>query len=362
MVEPALLSNQELRDAIDAQARRVAAEQARLTRLAHEAIARGIATPGWIAVKTRRPRRLALRMCSNGAALRDMPEAAAAFDGGDIDEDHVQVLASAQRFSPKAFEKVEAELVDDARTCRFDVFHRRVKYFRQLADPDDVEREAQTAHEQRNLHASRTFEECVRVDGTMDPVGGSIFLNELERLQRIEFDADWKEARERLGDAATSGDLRRTPAQRRHDALVEMATRSAAMPEHAKHARYLLTVHVGYETLHGRICELADGTVLTPGQVVPLLTNADVERAVFGPEGRVIDLGRRERLFKGGARRAVEISDLECTHESCDVRYERCDVDHVQPWALGGPTDRANGRVRCPRHNPGRRRSPPDDP
>jgi hypothetical protein len=196
----------------------------------------------------------------------------------------------------------------------------------------------------------------------MAPVGGSIFLQELERLERIEFDADWKDARERLGVAATSSDLRRTPAQRRHDALVEMAKRSAAMPEHARRARYLLTVHVGYETLHGRICELADGTVLTPGQVVPLLTNADVERAVFGPEGRVIDLGRRERLFKGGARRAVEISDLECTHESCDVRYERCDVDHVQPWALGGPTDRANGRVRCPRHNPGRRRSPPDDP
>jgi hypothetical protein len=234
-----------------------------------------------------------------------------------------------------------------------------VKYFRQVAEPDDVEVEAQTVFEQRNLHASRTFEDCVRIDGTMDPVGGSIWLNELQRLERIEFDTDWAEARSRLGDVAKASDLRRTPAQRRHDAAIEMAKRSAAMPANAKQARYLLTILVGYETAKGRICELADGTVLTPGQVVPLLNDADVERAVFGPESRVIDLGRRARLFTGGTRRAVEISDLECTHEACDVRYERCDIDHIQLWAAGGPTDRSNGRVRCPAHNPGRRRAPP---
>jgi hypothetical protein len=310
-------------------------------------------------VHTRTPKRAALRMTSNGAALRDMPETAEAFDAGDINDDHVQVLASAQRFAPKAFAKVEAELVDDARTCRFDVFHRRVRYFRQLADPDAVEVEAQSLAEQRNLHASRTFEDCVRVDGTLEPVGGSIVLAELQRLEDLEFQSDWAEARQRLGDGATANDLARTPAQRRHDALVEMARRSAAMPPDAKRARHLLTVHVGYETLRGRICELADGTVLTPGQVVPLLTDADVERAVFGPDGRVLDLGRRERLFKGATRRAVEISDLECTHHDCDVRYQRCDIDHIEPWAAGGPTDRANGRVRCPRHNAGRRRAPP---
>ena len=315
-----------------------------------------ISTASWVAWKCRMPRGHAKTLVSNGRALEAMDEVAAAFDDGTIAGDHVRVLAEAQRFTPKAFAKAEAELLDEAQRLRFDVFARRVKYFRQLAEPDDVEAEATTVHDDRSLHASRTFQDCVRVDATMDPVGGSAWLGELNRLERIEFEQDWAEARERLGEHATAADLRRTATQRRHDALVEMARRSAAMPADAKQARYLLTVLVGYETLRGRICELADGTVLTPGQVLPLLADADVERAVFGPEGRVIDLGRRSRLFVGGTRRAVEVSDLECTHDSCDARYERCDVDHVVPWAVGGPTDRSNGRVRCPHHNPGRRR------
>lgn len=46
---------------------------------------------------------------------------------------------------------------------------------------------------------------------------------ELGRLEQQEFAADWAEARSRLGEAATAADLQRTPAQRRHDALVRMA-------------------------------------------------------------------------------------------------------------------------------------------
>jgi hypothetical protein len=63
----------------------------------------------------------------------------------------------------------------------------------------------------------------------------------------------------------------------------------------------------------------------------------------------------------------VQLAHLECTHDMCDQPYERCETDHIQPWAQGGPTDQANGRLRCPRHHDGRRRSPPprntdDDP
>ncbi|HSL59493.1 MAG TPA: HNH endonuclease signature motif containing protein [Acidimicrobiales bacterium] len=104
------------------------------------------------------------------------------------------------------------------------------------------------------------------------------------------------------------------------------------------------------------MCELADGTVITPGQLLPLLTEADIERAVFGPDRRIIDLGRRSRLFVGGARRAVEIRDRRCTAPGCDAPAEECDVDHVPGWAEGGTTDPDHGRLRCPAHHPNRRR------
>jgi hypothetical protein len=359
VTETAHLTDDELREAIDAQVRRVRVEQAKLTRLARDAVVRGAMTPAYVAARCRMPKGVAKRMVANGHALQRMPEVAEAFDAGEVGPEHVAVLAAAQQLSPRSFEKAESELVDDARRLRYDTFMRRVKYFEQLAEPDEVEVRARTAYEERRLHASRGFEDRVEVDGSMDPIGGGIFLNELERLERMELESDWADARARLGDRATAGDLRRTPAQRRHDALVDMAKRSAAMPPGAKRGRILLSVLVGDETMHGRICELADGTVVTPGQVVPLLHEADVERAVFGPEGRVIDLGRRSRVFVGGARRAAQLSDLECTEEGCDVRHERCEVDHVVRWEHGGPTDQDNARLRCPTHHPGRRRAPP---
>ena len=72
----------------------------------------------------------------------------------------------------------------------------------------------------------------------------------------------------------------------------------------------------------------------------------------------MIDVGVKQRLFKGATRRAVEVRDLFCTHDSCDIPYERCDVDHIQRYEHDGPTTQDNGRLRCPGHNPGRRRRP----
>jgi hypothetical protein len=99
--------------------------------------------------------------------------------------------------------------------------------------------------------------------------------------------------------------------------------------------------------------------VMTPGQVTTLLQDADVERVVFASPSRVVDVGARKRLFTGATRRAVEVRDLECDHESCDVPYERCEVDHIERWEHGGSTVQSNGRLRCPRHHEGRRRAPP---
>jgi hypothetical protein len=292
-----------------------------------------------------------------------MPGTSAAYDAGEITSDHVRVLAAACRSNQELFEKADEELLFDATTRRFDQFQRQVDYFRQIADADGVEDQAVNAFEQRNLHCSRTFEDTVRLDGSLDPIGGTIYKNELDRLEHQLFLDDWAQARERVGDKATERDLRRTPEQRRADAQVEMARRSAAMPENAKQAVVLLTVLVGYETFAGRMCQLADGTVVTPGQVVSLFpewpVQVDVERAVFSGPSRITDLGRRRRLFTGGARRAVQLAHLECTDDLCDQPYEHCETDHIQPWAHGGPTDQANGRLRCPRHHQGRRRGPP---
>ena len=137
-----------------------------------------------------------------------------------------------------------------------------------------------------------------------------------------------------------------------------MARRSAAMPADHVPARPLITVLVGYETFAGRVCELADGTVVTPGQIVPLLATADIERVVFAGPSRVIDVGVRRRLFTGATRRAIEVRDRHCTHPGCHEPAHRCQIDHIVPWATGGPTTQENGRLLCGTHNRQRNQPP----
>jgi hypothetical protein len=107
---------------------------------------------------------------------------------------------------------------------------------------------------------------------------------------------------------------------------------------------------------------LCNGPVVTPRQVAPSLTDADVERVVFDGPSRVVDLGRRRRFFTGGARRAIELRDQTCQGFACDAPAGRCHVDHVLPWENGGPTDHDNGQLNCPHHHRQRHkrdRSPP---
>jgi hypothetical protein len=117
-------------------------------------------------------------------------------------------------------------------------------------------------------------------------------------------------------------------------------------------------------TFTGRLCELArSGSPVSPGTLVPWLREADVERVVFDGEDRVLGVGARRRFFSGADRRAVEVRDRECASPMCDVPAEDCEVDHVVPFAEGGPTVPDNGRLACGFHNrlrPGASRPTPD--
>jgi hypothetical protein len=151
-------------------------------------------------------------------------------------------------------------------------------------------------------------------------------------------------------------DLVRTPPQRRADALVEMARRAMAMAPGARPPAPLFGALVGYETFHGPMSELASGTVVSPAALLPWLTQAYIERVVFDGPDRVMSVGRRQRLFRGATRRAVQLRDQECYHRYCEERAERCDVDHIRPYSEGGATTEGNGRPACDFHNELRRR------
>jgi hypothetical protein len=309
----------------------------------------------WLAWQCRLPSRQANRAVRSARRLRDLPRAKEAFLAGRLTPDHVTLLASCHHANSDAYAVDEALLVGHATTLAFRHFERVVAYWLQLHDPDGSERDADAKHGDRRVDCSTTLDDMVVLDALLDPVTGAIVRRELERLEQELFEADWADARARLGDAATAVDLVRTPKQRRADALRRMAERSAAKPADAKEPRVLIHVLAGTDALQ-RMCELSDGTILTPGQLLPLIRWADLARVIFESPSKVIDIGVKQRLFSGATRTAVELRDLECQHPGCHERFERCEVDHIQPWEHGGPTIQANGQLLCPFHHRWRHR------
>jgi hypothetical protein len=316
----------------------------------------------WLAAKTGEPKATGRRRLRCGRALRSMPASEKAWVAGDITAARVEKLASVRRpATEEAFQRDEEMLLRSTRELHFAGFARVVDYWQQRVDDEGAEAGDDEKRDRRSFHLSQTFEGMWVGDLTLDPISGAIVRTRLKGIERELFRADWAAARERLGRDPLVGELQRTPAQRRADALVEMATRAGIAPLHGRRPEPLFTVLVGYETLAERICELEDGTVIAPGSLVPWLDRAWLERVVFGAASRVIDVGAAQRLFGGATRRAVEVRDRECFHDLCDERVGTGDIeiDHVEPWAVGGRTVVANGRVACGFHNRGRDRRRP---
>ncbi len=156
--------------------------------------------------------------------------------------------------------------------------------------------------------------------------------------------------------AATEGgrDLR-TPAQRRADALIELARRmltSDRLPDHGGQ-RPQLVVTVPLRTLTDGLghATLDDGGILSAAAARLLACDCHVIPAVLGTTGQVLDLGRANRLFTGALRRALNLRDRGCAFPGCQRPPAWCDGHHIVSWAVGGTTSLDNGVLLCGHHH-----------
>jgi 5-methylcytosine-specific restriction endonuclease McrA len=82
-----------------------------------------------------------------------------------------------------------------------------------------------------------------------------------------------------------------------------------------------------------------------------LACDCSLSRIVFGPDGEIIDVGRRTRVIPSATRRAVIARDHHCTWDGCDRDPRWCDVHHIISWANGGETEPGNLRLLCRYHH-----------
>lgn len=321
---------------------------------------------GWIKDRCRVPRGGAGRQVGLGRKLAGMPHTSEALRAGRIGLCHVDRLARAN--SPcraEAFAEGEAMLVAHAEQLPYRDFAKAVDYFEQLTDPEpDGTAERRSA--KRSAHSSPLLDGTGRVDATLEPIGFAAFDTVLRSITKELFEADWKAGVAEHGDGVTLDQLGRTPAQRRADALVEMARRAATAPADGLRPLPLVIVHIDHATLEAelarrvgvpfqypaeRTCELQDGTVVTPGEALALALEGHVRRLVYDTPDARLRYGRKKRLFTGVLRELIQVRDRTCTGPGCDTPAYECDVDHIIEWQHGGTTDPDNGDCKCPWHH-----------
>jgi Domain of unknown function (DUF222)/HNH endonuclease len=303
----------------------------------------------------------AKRQVRRGRHARHLPLFAAAWAAGEITADYLDLVAQVRRpATEEALARDEPMLVEQAKVLPHDDFARALAYWVQHADPDGAEEDDMERRARRDVYLVSSIAGTYLGKMTLDAISGAIVAGELGRLERELFEADWAEAKEALGRDPRLDELGRTSAQRRADALVEMATRSASAPADGRRPAPLFSVLVDYQTLSGRMCQLAQGarTVLTPGSLLPWLDEAFVERTVFAP-GKRAECSVTARFFTGGTRRAIELRDQVCQHPYCDRPVEQCQADHIVEYSKGGLTTQENGRLLCAFHNRLRNQRPP---
>ncbi len=260
-------------------------------------------------------------------------------------------------------------LLGHAASLWFDEFAVVVRRWEALADADGAHGAHEQAHDRRDAHVS-VLGEHVYVDARGGVVAGAMIEEIFGRFCDAEFHADWDTGVANHGVTMVPALLARTNAQRRFDALLAVFTAAAAsgsaarfdplvnvLVDQATFEHHLATLAgagtapLKPELVDQRRCETSTGHQIDPADMLAAALVGHVRRLVLDAAGVLIDLGRRSRLFTGGARDAVLLGDRWCIWPGCGLRSGRCQTDHSTPWASDGPTRPDNGATACARHN-----------
>lgn len=82
-----------------------------------------------------------------------------------------------------------------------------------------------------------------------------------------------------------------------------------------------------------------------------LACDADLLPVVLSGEGRILDIGRSQRLFPPHLRKALHARDGGCAFPGCTIPGPWTEAHHILYWSLGGPTSTDNGVLLCSHHH-----------
>src|SRR4051794_36158999 len=278
-----------------------------------------------------------------------LPVTAAAVARGAVSAAQVEVIVDClERIppaAPAAGPVAERLLVEAARFEAPRQLRRTAAELLTRLDPDGLEPVEDRADRRRS------FTLVTKPDGTSSPRGS--WTAELTAVWEAILDslAAPQPAEEGLPDD-------RSPAQRRHDAMADAATRllrSATLPAAAgSPVTVLATTTITDLTTAAETSGLAllgHGQVISARQLLALAAEAEVLPVVFTDTGGILAYGTGRRLATRGQRLALAARDGGCSFPGCDRPAAWTEVHHVPEWINGGGTDLDNLCLVCRFHH-----------
>ena len=211
-----------------------------------------------------------------------------AWAAGEIDRSHVTTMLGVRTArTEKAFERDHEILLDAPGRSGSSTSRRTAIAGSCSSTPTAPSRAPTTTAPPARCTSAESFGGMWFGKITLDPISGEIVHTTLQLIERELFEADWAAAKERLGREPTILDLDRTPAQRRADALVEMATRARTAPADGRRPAPLFIGAGRLRDLRRSAARAVQPHRAHPGTAARWLTEADIERVVFDGPSRV---------------------------------------------------------------------------
>ncbi len=340
----------------------------------------------WVQAVTNSARSTAIHHAQVAKLLAELPLVAAAVAAGDIGDDQLRLLVGLHT-NPRCRRMIadsEELLLEHAKGLRLREFRVVCQRWLAHADPDGAHKDHETSRENRSVTSSnRGAGHEFRAHG--DALTGDILTEIIDRQTAIELEHDiaWRSAQ--YGDRANEYPLPRTTKQRRYDAFIAVMTNNAGSGgasetplvnifTNENTLRYAIRNYFGNDTddlgdpgMSERLwmCHTANGAPVDAHDLVIAALIGRVRKVVTDATGRVIDLGRKQRLFTGAAREAVLLSGNRCCWPGCEHTGPFLHIDHLTPWTgptrdrgggrnkgqNGGETNTLNGAPMCATHN-----------
>ena len=286
--------------------------------------------------------------------LEEMPNTRAKLESGEITLQNASALAAAAGECGSKRVDEDRGLLAEAAASNPDDFRKRSRRWANSRNPDRGEELLERQKKQRKAHLFWSKElEMGILHAEMDYISFGQVRQALDKHTDLL-------RRDDSGGEVHPDDIR-TNEQRRADALVELLTGRRA------HTLEPLSVGEGKPgSVPTRVVVVADlglldgsrpdgsceilGTGPVPLSVLGNLSpDSSVCGIIFGGKGRVLWLGRKQRLGNRAQRLAAAVRDKGCVR--CDAPVHRTELHHLRDWYDGGPTDIDNLVSLCGPHH-----------